>query len=109
MNTMLITSIWLFYQGLFTDNIINLAGNGMNVITKPATDQVTNIIKKMGEKNVEHAKKVQAKSLKMVKKINHHDYEHPNKYPREWNKISNKEKICWFHKVTKKRFCEYFD
>jgi len=76
MRTMLITSIWLFYQGLFTDNIQKLARNGinMNVIKKPATDQVQNIIKEMGKKNLEHAKKVQDRSLKMVKKINHHDY-----------------------------------
>lgn len=35
-----------------------------------------------------------------------HDDVHPSEYPWEWNSISNKSKICWIHKVSRKKICE---
>jgi len=80
--------------------------NDNKPINETLTRKINNIIQEKSTV-IKHIKQIQEKAKQNKRDLsNNHDNEHPREHLSEWDSIKNKNKICWYHKKTKKKVCE---
>ncbi|MGR8935215.1 MAG: hypothetical protein ACU837_12610 [Gammaproteobacteria bacterium] len=74
------------------DLVEGLVSKLLGIVRKPQQA----LVRQTGDKS--------AVDLRKTQNATHDDYP-PDDYPDEWDSISTDERICWFHKISRKKVC----